>query len=493
MPRAMEIEACSYDELWRTAQPGETYLDPPPPISKKELKKEKRAALRQKRMEKELRKEKSWLRRKLEKDNDNSEDKDIDLDTASSTYTSDSEYDEAYEKALREEYVNPSQFSRDRDFARKYALNTSELIRRYLTNVKTGELLENSSLIPSLLTRLYLDDCWQLVTELRLNIDQIDGDMGAELHLRLLESIGTTIRQNVAWARSTVQEIGEWIKHLDSVSSILATPPELTAEVQELSTELQILSSRIEQTLNLLVASTGLSQSTLVIDQTSGINKLTELAFFFIPLSFITSIFSMQVYELTQSPPRLWTWGLSLAIVFITTYLIRSTVRSPSIRMLAMAARVTMLNRFTSSSSRSRRFNTIGNRAIIKFFFFLITATICLCIVVAFYLLAWLLMFGGLWLGGAATAIYFIVTRWPDLVVVIPCFICLPLSALGMWASYYWNEEIGNLITDWSERTMNGIKDMYPAHWTLDRVDDDDLAREGVETYARQAVVLSST
>lgn len=53
----------------------------------------------------------------------------------------------------------------------------------------------------------------------------------------------------------------------------------------------------------------GLAQSSLVIDQTPGINKLTELVFSFVPVSFITSVFSKQVAELTSTPPRIWAWG----------------------------------------------------------------------------------------------------------------------------------------------------------------------------------------
>jgi Mg2+ and Co2+ transporter CorA len=84
----------------------------------------------------------------------------------------------------------------------------------------------------------------------------------------------------------------------------------------------------------------------LVINQTSGINKLTELAFFFIPLSFVTSIFSIQVLEITESPPALRTWGVAILSVSIVTYTIRTMVRSPSVRVLAMQCRLTIMNRF---------------------------------------------------------------------------------------------------------------------------------------------------
>ena len=36
------------------------------------------------------------------------------------------------------------------------------------------------------------------------------------------------------------------------------------------------------------------------------------------------------------------------------------------------------------------------------------------------------------------------------------------------------------------------IKWVFPSKWTLDTVDDEDLAQEGVNTYARQALVLAT-
>lgn len=45
-----------------------------------------------------------------------------------------------------------------------------------------------------------------------------------------------------------------------------------------------------------------------------------------------------------------------------------------------------------------------------------------------------------------------------------------------------------DVLMPWLER----MKMMFPAHWIPDNVDDDDLAKEGVNTYARQAIVLAT-
>ncbi|KAM0320180.1 hypothetical protein ACHAPQ_010073 [Fusarium lateritium] len=486
MPRAMEFESYTDEELWRVADPDETYLDPPaPPFTKEQLKKEKKEARRKRVQE---RKDKA----EGKPTSDGVEEKGNDTD---SIYSSDSEFDEDYQDKLRTAYKSRQPYMRDRDFARKYSLSTMDLVYRYISKIPTNELCQqDNSSIPSVLTRLSFDDLWQFLAEVRLMQDHIDADLGADLNIHLLEAAGTMTRQNVAWIRSTLQELSEWIDHINKTRCILNLAEEMEDEMLELRNDLQSLQSRSEQTLNLLVASTGIAQSALVIDQTSGINKLTELAFFFIPLSFITAIFSMQVAELTESPPKMWTWGLSLGIVFVVTYLIRCFVRSPSVRLYAMEARVTMLNRFTPKSrSASRRLNSVGNRAIAEYLLFFISACI-MCIIILSILFAFIfLVHFGLWAGGAGTALYFIITRWPDPAVLAPCFVALFLSAVGFWASIHWSVEIQVFWEKWSMAVADMIGSSWPDKWKMDRVEDDDLAQEGVKTYARQAIFFAST
>ncbi|SCO43681.1 uncharacterized protein FFNC_09310 [Fusarium fujikuroi] len=482
MPRAMEFESYTDEELWRVADPDETYLDPPPPtFSKKQLKKDKKEARRRRAQARRNKHEQSIAVN--EKGND-----------TASEYSSDSEFDEEYRESLRKAYKHRQQLLRDRDFARKYSLSTFDLVYRYISKIPTSTLNQDDSMIPSILTRLPFDDTWQLLAELRLMQDHVDADLGADLHIHLLEAAGTMTRQNVAWIRSTLQELSEWIGHIRKSKNILNLPEELEGEMAELTTELQSLQSRSEQTLNLLVASTGIAQSSLVIDQTSGINKLTELAFFFIPLSFITSVFSMQVAELTESPPKMWTWGLSLGLVFLITYLIRSFVRSPSVRLSAMRVRVTMLNRFTPKSrSASHRLNSVGNRAIAGYIFFFLIRCLFVLIILTFLLLFIFLVHLGIWAGAAGTAIYFIVTRWPEPAVLAPCFIAIVLAGIGFYATCCWTADIQAFWEKWSIEVAEMLMNMLPEKWRFDRVEDEDLADEGVKTYARQAIFFAST
>jgi hypothetical protein len=491
MPRAAEVESYTEEELWRTADADETYLDPyPPPLSKKDLKQQKRAAKQQRWKEKI---EKLRSRRGADAEDGRKLGESSPSSDSESSYSSDTDYDEEYESKLRAGYENPHPYTRHRDYARKYALSTHDLVFRHMAFLRTSQMQDDNSALPTILARLALDDLWELLAEMNLTLDHIDGDLAADLNLHLVESIGVTTRQNLCWMRSALHDIHAWTSHLATTAPHLDAQAD--AESAALIAHVQTLQTRAGQTLGLLLESTALAQSSLVIDQTSGINKLTELAFLFVPLSFVTSIFSMQVLELTTDPPALWTWGVSILAVAIATYLVRCTVRSPSVRVYAMHCRVTMLNRFTSSRpwSAARRLNSVGNRAIAKFLFFFVSVVVIVSTLLLLAGVFLLLVLGGLWLGAAAAALYFIVTRWPDPAALVPGFVVLLVAAVGMGASWFWADELQDLVQRGLERTLLWLKGMFPPTWTLDRVEDEDLAKEGVNTYTRQAILMTSS
>ncbi|KAJ6783815.1 hypothetical protein PWT90_06121 [Aphanocladium album] len=503
MPRALEIESFSEEELWRSAGPEETYLDPPPPpITNKQIKRQKKEATKQKIKQKGNSLRGRFQKKKVENDPSLHEEsgKPNDSDSESS-YSTDYDEDEEYEEELREEYENPKPYSRDRAFARKYSLSTQELVLRRLATLSPADVAQDgAALINSLLNSIALDDFWRLLAEMRAELDQLDGDFSGVLFSQLVEAIGNSVRQNLSWMRCSLQELNAWALHLQ-VSAKLTSNDSPTAddstvadELEQLTKEVQSLHVRAESTINMLASSMALSQSALVIEQTSGINKLTELAFFFVPLSFITSVFSMQVSELISAPPHIWTWGLALSLVFITTYLIRILLRSPSVRIGVLHCRATIINRFSSSKSSSaeNRLNTVGNRAVAKFIvFFICVVVICVGIIVIGTLIMLFLCFG-LWAGAAGTALYFIITRWPEPAVLIPCFISLPLAAGGLWVSWLWCDELGEWVIKTLNKAAEGLVSWFPEKWRLDSVDDDDLSREGVNTYARQALTLAT-
>ncbi|KFA63814.1 hypothetical protein S40285_07770 [Stachybotrys chlorohalonatus IBT 40285] len=508
MPREMEVESYSDEELWRTADVDEAYLDPPPPPfgSVDDLKKERRRAksqraaerrrARMERLKENLRRMKPSLANteqsfhegfanaKLEMEGDNYSDGET-IDTAS-------DYDEEYQAGLRANYENPRPYVRDRDFARKYELSTHDLICRYMARMTTTELLEDETTLPTLLTRVILDDMWQLLAEMRIDLDYLDNEFGGDLLRQLTEYYGNSLRQNLCWMRSTLETLNDWTKHLLSASARLVRQQELKDELESFQEDLNAVRARTEKTLDLLVASMGIAQSTRVIEQTSGINKLTELAFFFIPISFITSCFSMQILEFTEAPPMLWTWGATIASALAVTYTVRITLRSPSVRLFGNKVRATIQNRYTPASAKnaSRQLNATSTWAIIKF---VGVISLVMPILMLFVLAELLIFFLALFGAGAAvtgTALYFIVTRWPEPAVLAPCFVAIALALAGTAVAWLWMQSLKDWLEMLGYRFSDLLDRILPPHWHGDVVDDDDLAKEGVMVYTRQAIEL---
>lgn len=540
MPRPMEIEAYTDEEAWRTADSDETYLDPPPlPLTKDERRAERKAAKR-------LRLQQRARRRALEKEAKskvaagktplpvggktgldvaameedsprNDDDDDDDGKSEASRHSESSSYSEdEYREAHRNKYKNPTWYARDRDFARKYALPTDELVLRYIMGLEQGGPNGGScpaSLAATTLAQISLDDLWRLLAEMRLTLDHIDADMATDVHLHLAEVVGITMQKDLSWARDTTRELREYVAQLTQAFSTLCPPDpqhaqngedgcanehqDLVAEMAALAKEVKSLQARVESTLQLLLTSIGLAQSALVIKQTSGINKLTELAFIFIPLSFITSVFSMQVAEMTTNPPGIWIWGVTLAVVFVVTYGVRIFLRSPTVRRAGILVRATIMNRFSSgsSASSSNRLNSLSARAVLKFVGAVVLTNAVfgpiliglLCLYLATYLV---------WFGIAAASIYFLATRWPDPLVLGLCFgVGLPASALGFWLRVRFEEEVDGAlerVTNLAalEKTLMRIRDrLLPNKWYYDNETDVDLAREGYSTYAKQQMV----
>lgn len=199
----MELESYSAEDWWRTADAGETYLDPPKRLlTGTEMKKKAKAALQERLQEKHAK-----LRARLKR-------KDIPDRHWTMTPASqrdDSEYDVEYEKELREDYSKPRPFNRDRDYARKNAMPTHDLICRRMRTISITDLRQDDSILPSILTRLLLDDMGGLLAEIRLELNFLYRDFSGDLYKQLLKLSGNTTCLNLNWVRSTLLELTEWV------------------------------------------------------------------------------------------------------------------------------------------------------------------------------------------------------------------------------------------------------------------------------------------
>ena len=87
------------------------------------------------------------------------------------------------------------------------------------------------------------------------------------------------------------------------------------------------LIAKTEETQSALRAEMSFLESRKQLQASEAVTKLTELAFIFVPLSFVASTFSMQIQEL-QSPPPLTAFILASFLAICLAYMIRLIISS---------------------------------------------------------------------------------------------------------------------------------------------------------------------
>ena len=92
--------------------------------------------------------------------------------------------------------------------------------------------------------------------------------------------------------------------------------------------QISILHRRVEKSSKSLTANMSILESKRGIAEAESVTKLTELAFFFIPLTFSASIFSMQVKELESSSISISTFFTVAILITASSYALRLAIRS---------------------------------------------------------------------------------------------------------------------------------------------------------------------
>lgn len=84
----------------------------------------------------------------------------------------------------------------------------------------------------------------------------------------------------------------------------------------------QALCEECIQGMSIVAHNATTQEAQKAFEETRAVNKLTKLAVFFVPLSFTTSVFGMNVTELgANGAPRIWVWVLVSAGLSIMTYI----------------------------------------------------------------------------------------------------------------------------------------------------------------------------
>ncbi|KAA8649325.1 uncharacterized protein ATNIH1004_005226 [Aspergillus tanneri] len=103
--------------------------------------------------------------------------------------------------------------------------------------------------------------------------------------------------------------------------------PDIIRNVSDLFEEIHRMLARLRRASSSLTSNMGLLDSRRSIDEPRAVTRLTELVFIFIPLSFSSSVFGMQIEPFKDSAPL---WNFFVVAITVTTfaYLMRLTIRS---------------------------------------------------------------------------------------------------------------------------------------------------------------------
>ncbi|OGM49812.1 hypothetical protein ABOM_001491 [Aspergillus bombycis] len=102
---------------------------------------------------------------------------------------------------------------------------------------------------------------------------------------------------------------------------------DIVRSVLDLFDQINQMLARLRRASSSLTSNMGLLDSRRSIDEAHAITRLTELAFLFIPLSFSTSVFGMQIEPFKDSAP-VWKFFVVASAVTTFAYLMRLTMRS---------------------------------------------------------------------------------------------------------------------------------------------------------------------
>ena len=128
--------------------------------------------------------------------------------------------------------------------------------------------------------------------------------------------------------------LSRFTRFLTSFQDALPVSASIETRLQECTTRINHLRSHTNRTQKLLLSNVSILESKLGIAEAESVTKLTELAFFFIPLSFSASIFSMQVKELSTAQVSLSAFFILAISISICSYALRLLIRSQRVLRL---------------------------------------------------------------------------------------------------------------------------------------------------------------
>ncbi|KAL3421140.1 hypothetical protein PVAG01_07585 [Phlyctema vagabunda] len=192
------------------------------------------------------------------------------------------------------------------------------------------------------LSQIISQDARSLLKLLDKTLDGIDAEIQDETKI---EENLSTWRRLISRSQIELSDLRDSMGEFFSFFGVLfpINGPRSANEVNRISKDFREVANKIEGMLGRLrTSSTSLTSNMALLDsrrsiaEAQAVKKLTELAFFFIPLTFAASLFGMQVEPL-EDPAPLSTF-IILGVAFTaSSYLVRLTIRSQWLRGLKVA------------------------------------------------------------------------------------------------------------------------------------------------------------
>jgi len=206
--------------------------------------------------------------------------------------------------------------------------STAETLKRDLESAEVQEkynkmgLKHGSEMVARLLFRIIERDSYMLLTTISEGLHGIQNTMhisdDIHQHMALWQDLFVKYREHVFCIRRCMSNLINCLKALDGDSTTdvyslvitrhpghksqklhTCTPTTKDSEFYDdlisLLEQVEAVYLEIQETSNSLISIISIIESERAIDEAEGISKLTELAFFFIPLGFSSTLFGMQV------------------------------------------------------------------------------------------------------------------------------------------------------------------------------------------------------
>ncbi|KAK4170801.1 hypothetical protein QBC36DRAFT_341270 [Triangularia setosa] len=189
-----------------------------------------------------------------------------------------------------------------------FILKTTSLdrIKKALEGPSPFRGRQNDTWIIQTMIGFVLDDMPSVLFELGRGLDEVELYLGEDQKLRSSvpqwrDYLGRW-RNTLANLRTSVRYMMEKFEQHSKRRPRQLVPPygddmdqTISWRLKQVDAELEVIRSRVETAFQALMSTLSILESQRAIAQAESISKLTQLAFFFIPLSFIATVFGMKV------------------------------------------------------------------------------------------------------------------------------------------------------------------------------------------------------